>query len=157
MSGNDADRTTYYESHFYWLWPNLAIISAPGEAFTRPATGFIQKGNTMKKLALAMVGTALLTGCSDRQAPMKDMVRANLTDPDSAQFGRYEQLNSKKRDWACLEVNSKGQGGGYIGNQAARFVATAGTANWEFSGIAGSFDDCVRMLKDMQPFEGGPR
>lgn len=110
----------------------------------------------MKHL-IVLAGAILLIGCSDQQAPLKDMVRANLTDPGSAEFGRYEQVNSKNRDWACLEVNSKGQGGGFIGVQAARFVAPAGTEKWEYQGIAGSFDDCLKMLKEMQPFEGGPR
>ncbi|RYG89852.1 MAG: hypothetical protein EON59_00990 [Alphaproteobacteria bacterium] len=109
------------------------------------------------KHAIVFAAAISLASCSDGQAGMKKMVREVLTDPNSAEFGRYEQVNSKNRDWACLEVNSKGQGGGFIGARAARFVAPAGTVKWEFQGIAGGFDECVSMIHDMQPFEGGPR
>lgn len=100
---------------------------------------------------------ALMVGCSDPQAGMKEMVRAHLTDPQSAEFGRFERVDSKNRDWACLEVNSRGGGGGLIGVQASRFVSSANQNKWVFQGIAGTFDECKRMIHDMQPFEGGAR
>ncbi len=98
---------------------------------------------------------AFMVGCSDPQAGMKEMVRAHLTDPRSAEFGRYEQVNSKNRDWACLEVNSRGSGGGMMGAQASRFVSSASQNKWVFQGIAGTFDECNKMIHEMQPFEGG--
>jgi hypothetical protein len=110
----------------------------------------------MKRIIVLAAAFALV-GCGDNQAGMKETVRGHLTDPGSAKFGRYEQVNSKNRDWACLEVNAKGPGGGYTGAKAARFVAPAHTTNWLYQDIAGTFDECVSMIRDMQPFEGGAR
>ncbi|WP_315763866.1 hypothetical protein [Sphingomonas sp. Y38-1Y] len=88
---------------------------------------------------------------------MKDITKSHLTDPKSAEFGRFERVDSKDRDWACLEVNSRGTGGGYTGPQASRFVSPASLDKWDFQGIAGTFEECVAMIHEMQPFEGGPR
>ncbi|NYT40783.1 hypothetical protein HZY97_08450 [Sphingomonas sp. R-74633] len=106
---------------------------------------------------IIVLAAIVLCGCGEAHTEMKNMARSVMKDPDSAKFGRFEQVNSKNRDWACLEINAKGPGGGYTGAQAARFVSPAGKEAWKFQGIAGMFDECVSMIHEMQPFEGGPR
>jgi hypothetical protein len=82
----------------------------------------------------------------------------HLKDPDSAKFGDFGQVLSKERDWACLAVNAKNGFGGYTGEQSARLVKKASEEQWTFDSIAPqSFSECMSMIKDMQPYEGGPR
>lgn len=113
--------------------------------------------NTRFRVALALACLASLAACDNAQSRAESVVRRFLSDPDSAKFGAFEEVQSKNRDWACLEVNAKGAGGGYVGASAARLVKPAGTEEWEFQGIAGTQEDCVSMIHEMQPFEGGPR
>lgn len=111
----------------------------------------------MKKLVL-IVAFVLLGACDSNRDAMEEMVRAQLKDPESATFGDYKEVLSKNRDWACLAVNAKNSFGGYTGEQSARFVRKAGEAAWALDSIAPqSFADCVKMLNDMQPYEGGSR
>lgn len=111
----------------------------------------------MKHVIALAIAAIALAGCDGSKARMKEIVLAQLKDPDSAKFGRYEQVNSKNRDWACLEVNAKTPAGGYAGARGAYFVAPAGTTDWKFSGFADTYDLCVTIIKDMQESEGGPR
>lgn len=82
---------------------------------------------TTKKLCALAIPLALAACSGSDEARAKEVVRANITDPDSAKFGQYAQVDSKKRDWACLEVNYRGSEGGYVGNAAARLVKSAGS------------------------------
>ena len=105
-----------------------------------------------------IVLAALVTaGCSNNETRAKDVVRANIPDPGSAQFGDFVEVDSKKRDWACLEVNYRGSEGGFVGKAAARLVKAAGSDEWIYQGIAGTQADCVEMIHEMQPYEGGAR
>lgn len=98
---------------------------------------------------------ATVTACNSNESRAKNVVRANISDPDSAKFGAFVEVDSKKRDWACLEVNYKGPGGGYVGSSAARLMKPAGGTGWKFEGIAGTQEQCVQMIHEMQPYEGG--
>jgi hypothetical protein len=110
------------------------------------------------KCAVIALSFLALGACNKGRSSAEALVLTNLKDPDSAKFGDYVEVLSKKRDWACLAVNAKNSMGGYTGEQSARFVRDAGAESWKFDSIAPqSFDQCVKMLKDMQPFEGGPR
>ncbi len=52
----------------------------------------------------------VLAGCGEQSA-IENAVRANLRDPESAQFRNL--LVSKHKTWACVEWNSKNAFGGY--------------------------------------------
>lgn len=110
------------------------------------------------KIALCAFLLSFLMGCDSAKSQAQQLVLAELKDPSSAEFGAYKEVLSKHRDWACLAVNARNSYGGYTGEQAARFVRTAGSLSWKFQGIAPqSFEGCVTMITDFQPYEGGPR
>ena len=85
----------------------------------------------MKKLLPVLFAIIALTACgSNRDSVIKDVtkdkvkdeVRRNLKDPDSAKFGDYH-LNSKTGR-GCIEVNAKNDMGGYTGDDLWMFLIT---------------------------------
>ena len=74
-----------------------------------------------------------------KEAAIRNALRQELTDPDSAKFGKLTMVG---RDKACLTVNSKNQLGGYTGHQQAYMYTEKG--RWQVALIApGSVEDCV--------------
>jgi hypothetical protein len=104
---------------------------------------------------------ALLSGCGSSHSSvpeaMKDKVKADLTDPASAEFGRYVQDNHKERDWACVEIIAGSTDRGSAAGEAARLTSPPGEEQWTYAGIGGTFEECAKGIKEMGRYDGGPR
>jgi hypothetical protein len=112
----------------------------------------------LRLFVLTMLACLTLAGCDSPKSELEKLTLQQLKDPESAKFGDFGQVLSKERDWACLAVNAKNSFGGYTGEQSARFVKKATEDRWTFQGIAPqSFAECMSMMRDKQPYEGGPR
>jgi uncharacterized lipoprotein YajG len=99
----------------------------------------------MNRLAILMCVLAL-AGCSKRSA-IEDVVRENLIDPDSAQFGEIVEYTGRDGDAeACVMVNSKNRMGGYTGESVV-VVQKDADGNWEFQrqGVEGW--DCAKHIE----------
>lgn len=70
----------------------------------------------MKKIVFLLAATLLLTGCGEEEK-VKNAVRENLKDPESARFTNF--VLSKDGSHACIEWNAKNGFGGYGQGDAA--------------------------------------
>ncbi|WP_227340126.1 hypothetical protein [Sphingopyxis sp. P8] len=74
------------------------------------------------KLGPAILVVAAVGGCADSgRSEAEEIVRATLTDPESAQFENVAR-SERNPDVVCGHVNSKNRFGGYVGNK--RFYVT---------------------------------
>ena len=91
-----------------------------------------------------IAGCTTLAACG-MQGDAEKVVRATLTDPDSARFGNF-YYNAKTKK-GCLAVNSKNSMGGYSGEQQAYVKLTPN--GWEHEGTAAlPLDSCKRVFAD---------
>lgn len=95
----------------------------------------------MKVALFTLVMTAGITGCDSGvfDNSIEKAVRAELKDPDSAQF--KEQIILKTR--ACISVNSKNSFGGYTGPQTAH-LKNLGNDFWALETIGK--EPCYRSV-----------
>lgn len=81
------------------------------------------------------------------ESDAKNAVLKILKDPDSAKFGRFEQITNTG---ACLAVNAKNSYGGYTGEQQA-FLIKKDAFNWvviELSEV--SYEMCIDFFKNRE-------
>lgn len=84
------------------------------------------------KLTACICCSLLLTAFGEESA-IQASVKAGLKDPESAQFGKYIKVTSKKGEtYACITVNAKNAMGGYVGKKQA--VLLKSKERWEFLG-----------------------
>ena len=106
----------------------------------------------MRTLVASLFCTLILGACGDESA-IKDAVRENLKDPDSAKFGKITVVDTGKKNGhggsirvACVTVNAKNSMGGYGGNKQA----TVGTMDekWVVGGafLEVSHESCVNSI-----------
>jgi hypothetical protein len=88
----------------------------------------VKEGMTLmiRNVFLPIALCATLCGCSSEKSQAETVIRDQLKDPDSAEFGKFES-NGKK---ACLQVNAKNSFGGYTGFQTA-FLKKDEKGNWD--------------------------
>ena len=65
---------------------------------------------------LLITSATLLVSCSRQENMHKEVVKSQLTDPESAQFKNARQSKQDTEVW-CGEINSKNRLGGYTGFQ----------------------------------------
>ena len=107
----------------------------------------------MRTLPLLLLPAVLLVGCDGREGNVKQAVRASLSDPDSAKFGRIT-FNSRK-DLACVTVNAKNKFGGYVGDEVF-FMAALKTGEWSRqSTVNTSHDGCVTIINKIPDVNNG--
>jgi hypothetical protein len=76
----------------------------------------------------AVLVSLTLAACGNSEvAKIKDTVRQNLKDPDSAKFGTV--LMTSDATIACIEFNAKNSMGGYVGMRIAQLTKKNGV--WE--------------------------
>ena len=98
----------------------------------------------MRKRSL-IVACALLTSCSDRE--IKEAVKDDLIDPDSAQFGEISY--SASGNMACAEVNAKNRMGGYTGKKQIYLKKIDG--EWTYArDFDESHEDCVASINQIE-------
>ena len=84
-----------------------------------------------------------LASCTDKA--VKDAVRDDLVDPDSAQFGRVSFNDD--RTWACVEVNAKNRMGGYTGEVQTVLQKEGG--HWRVYGSSAiAHEQCVKSIRN---------
>lgn len=118
-----------------------AVLAASGfAAYT--AHQVVSGGSEPSTAKVPPVATAPAAAPQDALAEAKDLVRARLTDPDSAQFRNLFNVTSVKGELVtCGEVNAKNQLGGYTG-YAHFFIADSGHVHL----AAGDVERLVDML-----------
>jgi hypothetical protein len=92
------------------------------------------------KILIALTAV-LLSACGD-DSDIKDAVRAQLKDPDSAKFGQIKIYEKSDGLRACAEVNAKNSMGGYTGTKV--IMLSKGAKGWFVMemGIPLSFELC---------------
>lgn len=72
----------------------------------------------MKRISIVLF--ALVLAACGEESDIQKAVKTGLKDPDSAKFGSYSVVTSKKGGtYACITVNAKNSMGGYVGNKEA--------------------------------------
>lgn len=94
-----------------------------------------------EKLFIAIIVIFALAACGDNEK-LKNAVRDDLKDPDSAKFYDYEIFNGNR---ACYVINAKNSMGGYTGKKTAILFKNDG--NWQVINFL-DFDlaTCVEMF-----------
>jgi len=101
----------------------------------------ISKGISMKLSILPFSALLLLAGCDSGMQNVHDSIKAQLVDPDSAQF-----KNEMKNEWGvvCGEVNAKNKMGGYAGFRSYR-AFQVGSSGWHVK-INEEKDDMAQLI-----------
>ena len=98
-----------------------------------------------KCAAVWLCWTPILSGCGPYgdEAEARKVVLSILKDPDSAKFGKFDQVPAERKDrngksetsaMACLTVNARNSMGGYTGDQQASLTKSNG--KWQTNFVA---------------------
>jgi hypothetical protein len=103
----------------------------------------------IKRLHLAAIlGISLSLSSCSKENDIEEAVKANLNDPESAQFGKITIAETSEGKKACATVNSKNQFGGYVGDRQFVLNFDKLGQEWrvieEFSGDHGSCSFFIR-------------
>jgi uncharacterized protein YceK len=113
------------------------------------------KETALRRLIISiLVVSAFLAGCSKESkeeiaasknlSDVKAAVLADLKDPTSAQFGKFEMVSDNR---ACIEVNAKNSYGGYAGTKP--FFVKKIDGQWvAITSMDFPFDLCVMTMRD---------